>query len=256
MKKIYKSFIMALSMFTIIPTPYIEWDNESSTNMMRFYPLIGLIVGGIWGIIYIILSIINIPIMIRSVVLMIIPFIISGMLHLDGFCDVCDAILSRREREDKLRILKDSRIGAFAVISLIILFFLQFSGVYSFLQKDTNLNINIILVLILIPIISRSLAGYFLLSKITIKESSLGAYFKKGTNKIDIRIMIISIILSTLFIFLKMGLKYVIISIFMIISVTLSVRKCIKEFGGVSGDVAGFALVVGELIGILILGII
>lgn len=54
--------------------------------------------------------------------------IITGMLHLDGFMDVCDAILSRRSKEEKLRILKDSATGAFAVIPLVILFFLQFGG--------------------------------------------------------------------------------------------------------------------------------
>lgn len=247
---------MALSMFTIIPTPYIEWDDESSKNMMKFYPIIGLIVGIIWSLIYIIMRIINCPLMIKSVLIMIVPFIITGMLHLDGYCDVCDAILSRREREEKLRILKDSRIGAFSVISLIILFFLQFSGVYSFLEKDLNANTNIICALILIPVISRSLAGYFLLSKITIKESSLGAYFKKDTNKIDIMVMIAAIILSTLSIFINNKVKHLLIPVSMIIMVTLGVRKCIKEFGGVSGDVAGFALVIGETTGLLILGII
>lgn len=256
MKKIYKSFIMALSMFTIIPTPYIKWDDESSKNIMKFYPLIGLIVGSIWSLIYIIMCYIKSPLIIKSVVIMVVPFIISGMLHLDGYCDVCDAILSRREKEEKLRILKDSRIGAFAVISLIILFFLQFAGVYSFLEKNININSNIVCALILIPVISRSLAGYFLLKKITIKESSLGTYFKKGTKKIDIIIMIISIILCTLVICLNNNLQSIIIPITMSIGVTLSVRKCIKEFGGVSGDVAGFALVVGEVIGIITLGLI
>jgi len=247
---------MALSMFTIIPTPYIEWDDESSKNMMKFYPIIGLIVGIIWSLIYITMSYIKSPLIIKSVVIMIAPFIISGMLHLDGYCDVCDAILSRRAKEEKLRILKDSRIGAFAVICLIILFFMQFAGVYSFLEKNISINLNIICALILIPVISRSLAGYFLLSKITIKESSLGTYFKKGTNKIDIIIMVVSIILCTLIICLNNDLQSIIIPITMSIGVTLSVRKCIKEFGGVSGDVAGFALVIGEVIGIVTLGII
>lgn len=254
MRKIYNSFIMALSMFTIIPTPYIEWDDESSKNMMKFYPVIGLIVGAIWSLIYVILSIINCTIMIKTTVIMIVPFIITGMLHLDGYCDVCDAILSRREKEEKLRILKDSHIGAFAVISLIILFFLQFSGVYSFLEKNIDIR-DIICLLILIPVISRSLAGYFLLSKITIKESSLGTYFKKGTNKVDIIIMIGVIILSTICIFINSGLKYSIIPLTMTAIVTVGVRKCIKEFGGGSGDVAGFALIIGEAAGLITLGI-
>src|SRR5471030_2724588 len=134
MKRLYKGFMMALSMFTVLPTPYIKWDDEGALNMMKFYPIIGLIVGGIWSIIYYFIDIFNISIILKSVIIMIVPFIITGMLHLDGFMDVCDAILSRREKEEKLRILKDSTTGAFSVISLVILFFLQFGGIYSVLE--------------------------------------------------------------------------------------------------------------------------
>ena len=48
---------MALSMFTILPTPYIKWDDDGVKNMMKFYPIIGLIVGSIWSIVYYLISI-------------------------------------------------------------------------------------------------------------------------------------------------------------------------------------------------------
>lgn len=251
MKKLYKSFIMALSMFTILPTPYVEWDDEGVKNMMKFYPVIGLIIGGIWSLIYYLLSFFNISIILKSIILMIIPFIITGMLHLDGFMDVCDAILSRRDKEEKLRILKDPTTGAFAVISVIMLFFIQFGGINSFLEKGYSFYI-----LLLIPIISRSCAAYFLLSKGTIKESSLGSYFKKGTSVEDIVIMICCIIIATIMSLIVIGYKGIIVCGIMALGITFSVHKCIKEFGGVSGDVAGFALVIGELIGILTISII
>lgn len=266
MKKYYKSFIMALSMFTVIPTPYVEWDDEGIKNMMKFYPLVGVIVGLIWSTVYYLLSFLNCSIVLKSAVLLIVPFIVTGMLHLDGFMDVCDAILSRRDRAEKLRILKDSTIGAFAVVSLIMLFFLQFGGIYSILEKnglsrifEINSRFNMsspIYSLLLIPIISRCIAAYFLLTKVTIKESSLGTYFKKGTSIQDIIIMIIALVLASILCFISIGWKGILIPILMTIGITLAVKKCIKEFGGVSGDVAGFALVVGEVIGILTMGIL
>lgn len=266
MKKYYKSFIMALSMFTVIPTPYVEWDDEGIKNMMKFYPLVGGIVGLIWSTVYYLLSFLNCSIVLKSAVLLIVPFIVTGMLHLDGFMDVCDAILSRRDKAEKLRILKDSTIGAFAVVSLIMLFFLQFGGMYSILEKDglsrifeINSRFNMgspIYSLLFIPIISRCTAAYFLLTKVTIKESSLGTYFKKGTSIQDIIIMIIALILASILCFISIGWKGILIPVLMAIGITLAVKKCIKEFGGVSGDVAGFALVVGEVIGILTMGIL
>jgi adenosylcobinamide-GDP ribazoletransferase len=250
MKKLYKGFIMALSMFTVLPTPYIEWDDEGARNMMKFYPLIGLIVGGIWSIIYYLVNTINVSIILKSVIIMIVPFIVTGMLHLDGFMDVCDAILSRRDREEKLRILKDSATGAFAVISLVILFFLQFGCIYTILEKNISFYI-----LILIPIVSRSVVAYFLLSRTTIKESTLGTYFKKGTNIQDKIIMIVSLIIMIIISFVLLRFYGILLVLLITLGITWAVEKCKKEFGGISGDVAGFALVVGEVIGILTLGI-
>jgi len=251
MKKLFKGFIMALSMFTVIPTPYIEWDDEGAKNMMKFYPIIGGIVGIIWSIIYYLISILNISVILKSTIIMMVPFIVTGMLHLDGFMDVCDAILSRRDREEKLRILKDSTIGAFAVISLLILFFLQFGSIYSIIEKNIPFYI-----LILIPIVSRSAVAYFLLSRTTIKESTLGTYFKKGTNIKDIVIMIVSLIVMIVISFMLLSYYGLVLVLAIVVGVTWAVEKCKKEFGGISGDVAGFALVVGELIGILALGTI
>ena len=45
MNKYFKSFLMAISMFTIIPLPRYEWDDEGGKNILKFYPLIGLIIG-------------------------------------------------------------------------------------------------------------------------------------------------------------------------------------------------------------------
>lgn len=242
---------MALSMFTVLPTPYIEWDDDGVKNMMKFYPIIGLIIGGIWSIIYYITNIINVSIILRSIIIMIVPFMITGMIHLDGFMDVCDAILSRRDKEEKLRILKDSTTGAFAVIALVILFFLQFGGIYSLLENGISYYI-----FILIPIISRSAVAYFLLSRATIKESTLGTYFKKGTNIKDKIIMVISLIIMFIVCFVLLRFYGLLLVLMMILGILFAVEKCKKEFGGISGDVAGFALVIGEVIGILTLSVI
>ncbi len=265
MKSFIKSFFMCLSMFTAIPCPYMEWDEKSSRNIMKFYPVIGTIVGLIYVCTYIILSIIKCPIALKSAVLIIYPFIITGMLHLDGYCDVCDAILSRRNKEEKLRILKDSKIGAFAVGALFILFFMEYGSMFSFIQNndisysviENNFSIIILLkillqkssitwMFLLIPIVSRSIAGYFLLSRITIKESQLGSYFKKGTNFTDINIMIIWIVLAVIVSVCIFPAKYSVVFFVMILVAKFGINKCLKEFGGVSGDVAGFILVIAE----------
>ena len=159
MKKYFKGFLMAISMFTVIPLPRYEWDDEGGKNIMKFYPVIGLIVGLIWYGAFRLLSLLGASIMVTTAITLITPFILTGMLHLDGYMDVCDALLSRRNKEEKLRILKDPHTGAFAVISVVMLFIVNFSGLYTVISNSiqgNSVNNNTSAIgLILIPIISR-----------------------------------------------------------------------------------------------------
>ena len=261
MKKYFKGFLMAISMFTVIPLPRYEWDDEGGKNIMKFYPVIGLIVGLIWYGVFRLLNLLGASIMVTTAITLITPFILTGMLHLDGYMDVCDALLSRRDKEEKLRILKDPHTGAFAVISVVMLFVVNFSGLYTVIsnsiQDNSINNINTSAIgLILIPIISRSLMGYLLLSKESMKRSSLGAFFKQGTGKIDRVILLSCLIISSIILVDIFGAYGLIISLAMILVSTFLVNNAVKEFGGMSGDSAGYGLVIAETIGILILSYI
>ncbi|MDU2491407.1 MAG: adenosylcobinamide-GDP ribazoletransferase [Clostridium celatum] len=260
MKKYFKGFLMAISMFTVIPLPRYQWDDEGGKNIMKFYPVIGLIVGLIWYGAFRLLSLLGASIMVTTAITLITPFILTGMLHLDGYMDVCDALLSRRNKEEKLRILKDPHTGAFAVISVVMLFIVNFSGLYTVISNSiqgNSVNNNTSAIgLILIPIISRSLMGYLLLSKESMKGSSLGAFFKQGTGKVDRVILLSSLIISSIILVFIFGTYGIIISLAMILISTFLVNKAAKEFDGMSGDSAGYGLVIAETIGILILSFI
>ena len=95
-----------------------------------------------------------------------------------------------------------------------------------------------------------------LLKKETMKESSLGSYFKKGTGKLDIYILYVFLIAASISMIILLNVKASLVPIFMIISAILSVNKSTKELGGMSGDSAGYGLVIAEVVGILCLSII
>lgn len=250
MKNLINGFIMALSMFTILPVPYKAWKDDAVRHMMKLYPLVGMVVGLINYIVFRLTEYFNLSIILISAITMVIPFVITGMLHLDGFMDVSDALLSRRDKQEKVRILKDPNTGAFSVISLGILFIIDFAATYTLVENKSN-----IIGIIIIPIISRSLMGLMLLKKEAMKESSLGSYFKKGTGKVDILILYIFLIISSC-LFMLLGIKFILVPLAMIIIAILSVEKSIRELGGMSGDIAGYGLVLSEVLGILVLSII
>ena len=245
-----RSFFMAISMFSIIPTPNYKWEKENTKNILKFYPVVGLIIGALWVLLYNILNLIKVNNILTSAILLVYPIFITGMLHLDGFMDICDAVFSRRDRETKLKILKDSCTGAFSVISFGVLMIIEFASIYSIVEYKKN-----ILFLLFIPIISRSFMALMILIKPEIKESTLVKIFKDGTTLIDRVLQIIILVIILLILFLKLGYMY---SIFMVIMCLVMLYKTdtnIKELGGINGDVAGYGLIIGECIGLLILAL-
>ena len=122
---IIKSLVIAFSMYSKIPMPHLELDEKDMKYVMGFFPLIGLITGTlVYGWIYA-GEILYVPDISRTLVLIILPVIITGGIHVDGYMDTCDALNSYGDREKKLAILKDSNIGAFAVIKLLVYYVLH-----------------------------------------------------------------------------------------------------------------------------------
>ena len=251
MKSLYNAVNMAIGMFSIIPPFKKVWCEKSAKHIMKMFPIIGFVIGLIWYGVSILLEKFNVPIMISSAILLSVPFILTGFLHLDGFMDMCDALLSRRPKEEKIRILKDSTVGAFSVISLVLVFFIEFSAINSILQERKNTAF-----LILIPVISRSLVAYFLITKKSIKESYFGKLYKEGTGIVD-KIILIGIyviaLIAGFFINHVLGIS---ISLAMAIIAIILVKKAEKELGGVNGDVSGYIITLSELTALIILAII
>lgn len=103
-------------MYSKIPMPQSEWSKENMRYVMCFLPLIGAVIGflsWIWGT--------YAGLFVHShnfytVILVLIPVLVSGGIHLDGLLDTSDALNSYQPREKKLEILKDSNAGAFAIL--------------------------------------------------------------------------------------------------------------------------------------------
>lgn len=99
------------------PCPKKLWSETARRKMLVCLPLVGLLVGGIWAGAWLLLR--GAPGPVRAAVCAAVPWLVTGFMHLDGYMDVCDAVLSRRDLPTRRRILKDSHCGAFAVICLV-----------------------------------------------------------------------------------------------------------------------------------------
>ena len=116
--RMIKSCIVAFSMYSKIPMPQFEWKEEDMHYMLCFFPWVGAVIGVciyLWNMLCAALSIGRTCYVLVAVA---IPILVTGGFHVDGFMDTMDALHSYQSRERKLEILKDSHIGAFAVIML------------------------------------------------------------------------------------------------------------------------------------------
>ena len=116
MKRIYASFVIAFSTYSKIPMPQVEWSEANMRHTLSFFPLVGAVLGLLFCAAARICALLNLGPVLTAAVLTALPVLLTGGIHLDGYCDTIDALSSHAPREKKLQILKDSNAGAFAVI--------------------------------------------------------------------------------------------------------------------------------------------
>ncbi len=130
-KKTIASFFSALQFFTRIPCPE-KWTggDQNLNRTIRFLTLIGWIVGGAGALVFS-LSHLLFPIPVSVALSMTATILLTGGFHEDGFSDVCDAFGGGWNRERILQIMKDSRIGAYGVLGLILILGTKFLALAS-----------------------------------------------------------------------------------------------------------------------------
>ena len=114
-------FLTALMFYTRIPVKRnIGYSSDNLNKATRFFPLIGLIVGGIGALVFLGVSFVLSPLL--SVILATAATIyITGAFHEDGFADFCDGFGGGLTPETIITIMKDSRIGTYGAVGLLLL---------------------------------------------------------------------------------------------------------------------------------------
>ena len=106
--RLIRSFIIAFSTYSKIPMPHVDWSEENKRYSMCFFPLIGVAVGLVLAAWLWICKLLDIGPFLQGSIAAILPLIITGGIHMDGFMDTMDAMASWQTRERRLQILKDS----------------------------------------------------------------------------------------------------------------------------------------------------
>lgn len=240
---IIKGFFTAFSMYSIIPMPQTEWNKGSMKYALCFFPFVGLVIGAVIYLWKLLCTYLGFNAFLFSAGMVILPILISGAIHLDGLIDTSDAIYSRRDREKKLEILKDPHIGAFGVIICVLYLILQFGFWGQF-----SINTKYIYIIMAGFVLSRSLSGLSIVSFQTASNTGLAHIFSNGADKKTVKfVMLIYIIIISVFLLyinLFIGSLTIIVSLIWFI---IYKNICYNDFGGITGDLAGYFLQILEL---------
>lgn len=246
------AMMMAWGTYLAIPCPCKRWDEQLRQWQIVYLPLMGLIVGAIWALCAWAFAALGFTGLLAAAVLTAVPYLLTGFFHLDGYLDCCDAIFSRRDLKTRQRILKDSRVGAFAVVGAVLLFLLSFAAL-----AECEFS-EIWRALLLMPVISRCMAGVAVTGFAPMQTSQYVRLEAGGQIRWPRRILLgcyVAVMLADgLWLLSRPGCALAVA--LSGLAAILACRFARRELGGMSGDIAGFAITVAELVGLLTLAII
>ncbi len=240
--KLWNSFNIALSMYSRLPAAQCQWTEENETYVLCFFPVVGIAIG-LFSYLWVLLSgFLSMRAALRTVILMVLPVLVSGGIHLDGFLDTCDALSSCRGKEERVRILKDPHTGAFALIWGIVYFLL----LYGILD---SLSGRMVWVYLFCFVISRSLSAISVVSFPKFSSGGTVTAFSRNASDRTTRIVCACFLFSAAVCMFFIQPVYAGAAIFgALLAFVLYYRCAMHSFGGINGDLAGFFLSLCELL--------
>lgn len=242
MGRLWNSFKIAFAMYSKIPMPRADWEKENMRYMMCFFPLIGIVIGAaviLWGRAA---QRLETGSLLRAAGYVLIPVLVTGGIHLDGLLDTADALSSCQTKERKLEILKDSNAGAFAVITACC-YFMACLGIWSELGEEQ------VRLLAGGYVLSRSFSGLAVAVFPSAKKSGTVAMFADAAQKRLVKICMYALMILSAgymcFMDIKSGAAA---AAGACLTFVYYYRMSKKQFGGITGDLAGFFLQICELV--------
>ena len=237
---ILETVLVAFSMFSALPMPQIEWTKKNMRYAMCAFPLIGAVIalagwlGSLAG------ALLHLPPLLMGAFWSVIPLLITGGIHMDGFCDTWDALSSHADAAKKQEILKDPHMGAFAAIHLCIYIVISFA-------LWTSLKVYQPLQVLILFCLSRSLSGLAVTRFPMARNTGLAHTFSTAADRTNAGriLLVLSLVLTGAA--LRQGWSGTGMSIAAWAVFAFYHSMANKQFGGISGDLAGWFLQTAEI---------
>lgn len=233
-----ETIVVAFSMFSALPMPQIQWSEGNMRYSLCAFPLVGAVIGGVCWLWVWLCGRLGVPELLRGAGLCLLPVLLTGGIHLDGYADTCDARASCGTPERRREILKDPHLGAFAAIRLGVYFV---ASVALWVALPDYRGGAVLCAFCL----SRTLSGLALTLFPLAEGSGLARSFAEAAEQRRVRgvLLVLAVLLSFAMVVLG-GVAMVVAALLVF---WYYQRMAQRQFGGLSGDLAGWFLQTAEL---------
>ncbi|MCL2827070.1 MAG: adenosylcobinamide-GDP ribazoletransferase [Eggerthellaceae bacterium] len=239
---VLRAIVSALALFTRIPMPPLNWEKANMRHTLAALPLVGVLVAALLWLWLAACNALGLHTLLFAAGLALVPVLVTGGIHLDGYCDTVDALSSHAPLEKKREILKDPHAGAFAVIGVAV-----YLVAYVAFCSELEQSLATVLLLGAAAVMSRALGAFACLVFSPSEGKGLMSTLRDASAKTG------AIVCACWFILAGVGAlvldwRCAIAIIVVAVLVTAYVRNMSKRlFGGMSGDLAGYLIQLVEL---------
>ncbi|MDY3869412.1 MAG: adenosylcobinamide-GDP ribazoletransferase [Pyramidobacter sp.] len=236
-----KSFFIALSVYTALPVPQFQWDERPMAFSLCFLPFAGVCVGALTAAWFALASALNFSDFLTAAGAVAAGVLLTGGIHMDGWCDTWDALGSHQPPERCLEIMSDSRSGAFAVIGCCLWVLLDFALYAELMRRGVQNAACFIFVL------SRSVCAFLSVTLKGAKKGGMLAAFAAPARRRAVQgasCLWGALAAAGLALY---GTALVWASVALVLTTAWYVRLTRRRFGGITGDTSGFFIQMSEL---------
>ncbi len=226
-----KSLLLALQFLTIIPVRARgEVTPREMARAAAWFSVVGLLLGAILALVDAGVRRV-LPPAASAALLLAVWVALTGALHLDGFLDCCDGLLAARSPEKRLEILRDTRVGAFAVVGGICLLLLKYAALTE-LPDARRLT-----VLFVVPALTRAVMVYAMRAYPYARTGAgLGQLFTEALSWREVAIAGVIAVVAT---GLVLGGLGIVLALCIWLMAVVIARWVQRRIPGLTGDVYG-----------------
>ena len=232
--------LLAVQFFTVLPIKKeLPLGRKEVTAMYMALPFVGAAIGAImYAVSVLLFEVLGSGSLLAAVFIVLTGIVLTGGLHLDGWADTGDAFFSYRDRDKRLEILEDPRLGAFGTMALVLVIIVKITLFNELLIRGFGHIISFAA----IPLLARVCMNIYFSTIQSAKNKGLAHFFKE---KIVTNHVVTWSIISGVIVLIGSG--YVAgniatpLILFAVIVVGLVFFRnwSLKHFGGVTGDLSG-----------------